>query len=108
MHTNSYSGSRLKGRLVARGFEEYSQVIQKDSSTCAHESLRLIISLLAENKWKLNSMDIKTAFLQGQPIDRDVYIKLPVEATVCPNLVWKLDKCVYGLSDASLNWYCRV
>ena len=27
-------------------------------------------------------------------------------------LIWlgigKLDKCVYGLSDASLNWYCRV
>ena len=97
-----------KARLVARGFEEYSQDIQKDSPTCAHESFRLIISVLAQNKWKLNSMDIKTAFLQGQPIDRDVYIKPPVEARVCSNKVWKLDKCVYGLSDASLNWYCRV
>ena len=26
-----------KARLVARGFEEYSQDIQKDSPTCAHE-----------------------------------------------------------------------
>ena len=39
-----------KARLVARGFEEYSQDIQKDSPTCAHESLRLIISVLAQNK----------------------------------------------------------
>ena len=29
-----------KARLVARGFEEYCQDIQKDSPTCAHESLR--------------------------------------------------------------------
>ena len=86
-----------KARLVARGFEEYNQNIQKDSPTCAHESLRLIIP-----------MDIKTAFLQGQSIDRDVYIKPPIEAKVNSNTVWKLNKCVYGLSDASLNWYCRV
>ena len=35
-------------------------------------------------------------------------LKPPVEARVCFNMVWKLDKCVYGLSDASLNRYCRV
>ena len=80
-----------KARLVARGFEEYSQNIQKDCHTCAHESLTLIISVFAQNKWKLNSMDIKTAFLQGQLIDRDVYNKPPVEARACSNMVWKLD-----------------
>ena len=32
-----------------------------------------------------------------------------MKANVNSNTVWKLDKCViYGLSDASLNWYCRV
>ena len=36
-------------------------------------------------------MDIKTAFLQGQLIDRDVYNKPPVEARACSNMVWKLD-----------------
>lgn len=59
-----------KSRLVARGFEkEYSQDIQKDSTTCAHELLRLIISVLTQNKWELNSMDMKTTFLQRQPVD---------------------------------------
>lgn len=56
----------------------------------------------------MHGYTVKTAFLQGQPIDRDVYIKPPKEADVSEGYVWKLNKCVYGLSDASLSWYNRV
>ena len=51
-------------------------------------------------------MDIKTAFLQGQNMDREVYIVTPKEAT--SNGIWLLNKCVYGLSDAYLYWYKKV
>ena len=95
-----------KARLVARGFEEHSDSIQKDSPTCGHDSLRVILSILANCAWKLHSMDIKTAFLQGQTMDRDVYVKPPKEANA--KGVWHLKKCVYGLSDASLQWYRQV
>ena len=94
-----------KARLVARGFEELN-VTQKDSPTCAHESVRLIMAISAQNKWKLHSMDIKTAFLQGQTMDREVYIRPPKESK-CDG-IWRLNKCVYGLSDASLHWYYKV
>ena len=97
-----------KARLVARGFEE-EQVkdIPKDAPTCSSESLRVIISVIAQKKWKVNTMDISTAFLQGSEMKRDIFIKPPKEASANGNL-WKLNKCVYGLCDASLSWYHKV
>ena len=55
----------------------------------------------------MKAIDIKTAFLQGDLLNRDVYIIPPPESE-CPPNVWKLNKCVYGLSDASLQWYLRI
>lgn len=101
------SGITPKARLVARGFEEFTEDLQKDSPTCGHESMRVILAILAQRTWRLHSMDIKTAFLQGEVMDRTVYIKPPKEAN-CSGKVWQLKKCVYGLSDASLHWYKRV
>ena len=70
-----------KGRLVAKGFEEkFNEQIPKDSPTCSKEALRIVIALIAQNKWKLNSIDIKTAFLQGEEIDREIFVMPPKEA----------------------------
>lgn len=97
-----------KARLVARGFEEVNiHELQKDSPTCASESLRLLLAVICQNKWQVNSMDIKSAFLQGMELSRDIYIRPPPEAGV-DNAVWKLKKCVYGLADTSLYWYNKV
>ena len=95
---------------MARGFEEFryhNGEIEKDSPTCSHESIRIILAILAHRHWELHSMDVKTAFLQGQRMDRDVYIKPPKEAK-CSGILWRLNKCVYGLADASLHCYARV
>ena len=70
---------QVKSRLVARGFEE-NKNIKTGSHTCAKESLRLSLALIASQKWKLRSIDIKSAFLQGKKIKRDVYLVPPVEA----------------------------
>lgn len=97
-----------KARLVARGFEELKvSDLQKDSPTCASESLRLLVAVICQRQWELHSMDIKAAFLQGMELSRDVFIKPPPEANRTGTL-WKLRKCVYGLADASLYWYNRV
>ena len=50
------------------------------------------------NGWKINTMDINSAFLQGKPIERDVYLKPPKEAHT--KKIWKLNINVYGLDDA--------
>lgn len=53
--------------LVARGFEEMNTLeLPKDSPTCASESLKMIMAVICQKKWQLNSMDIKAAFLQGK------------------------------------------
>nr|XP_006813919.1 PREDICTED: uncharacterized protein LOC102802092 [Saccoglossus kowalevskii] len=101
------TGDRIKpkARLVARGFEEIdNDQIQKDSPTCSKESMRLILAIMAQNRWKPRSMDIK---VPGKEIERDVFIRPPREAD-CPNKLWHLQKCVYGLGDASLHWYYQV
>ena len=52
-------------------------------------------------------MDIKTAFLRGSELERDIFIRPRAEAKV-KGIVWHLRKCVYGLADASLYWYNKV
>ncbi len=52
-------------------------------------------------------MDIKSAFLQGMQLSREIYIRPPPEAGK-ENVLWKLNKCVYGLADALLYWYNKV
>ena len=41
------NGTVIKARLVARGFEEESYVLRKDSPTCSKESLRLIFTIIS-------------------------------------------------------------
>ena len=92
---------------MARSFEEgEDSSIRRDSPTCMKESLRLTLVTAASKGWQIGSLDIKSAFLQGQKIERDVYIKPPKEAGT--DRLWKLNKTVYGLGDASRGWYLRV
>ena len=98
---------RPKARLVASGFEEIDDnCIRKDSPTCGKENLRKIFLFIGMNDWKINTMDIRAAFLQGNPIDRDVYLKPPKEAHT--KKLWKLNTTVYGLGDAPRAWYLCV
>ena len=96
-----------KARLVARGFEEDDPQIQTDSPTCLKESIRILLLILASNNWTLHSLDVKSAYLQGIPISRELYLEPPQEAN-CPGEIWLLKRCIYGLSDGGRLWYKRV
>lgn len=100
--------SKVKARLVARGFEEQKGEFQTDSPTAGKETLRIFLALLAMNSWKCHSIDVKAAFLQGAEFDREVYLQPPREAENHEGILWKLKKCVYGLNDASRVWYFTV
>ena len=96
-----------KARLVARGFQENNEDLPTDSPTCNKESIRIALSVIASQQWKINLLDVSAAFLQGKDLDREIYLKPPKEAK-CPGRLWRLNKCVYGLDDASRFWYFRV
>ena len=97
----------IRARLVARGFEEEDCVV-KDSPTLAKSSLRVVLAIIASKEWPVETTDIKSAFLQGSKLDRDVFVKPPKEAGLDKGKVWKLKKCLYGLRDASRQWYLKV
>ena len=101
-------GTRIiKARLVARGFEEDSSQFRIDSPTCTKESLRLVFIICSSMNWTLHSIDITAAFLQGEELERQVFLKPPRD--VCPTShVWLLKRCLYGLNDAPRAWYLKV
>ena len=93
------SGIVCKACIVAKGFEEEpSNELRKDSPTCCKVSFQLVVGIIASNMWTIHSVDVKSAFLHGKEINRDVYVKPPQKAET--DKLWKLKTTVYGLCDA--------
>ena len=80
--------------------------MRKDSPTCGRENLKLLFALTSSCNWRINTLDIKSAFLKGKSIERDVFIKQLKEANT--NKLWKLKATVYGLCHAPREWYLSV
>ena len=100
-------GMEIKARLVARGFEENTTNLRKDSPTCSREGLRMINLSASTFFWELETLDFTSAFLQGEAINRNIFLRPPKD--VCnQNEVWCLQKCLYGLNDAPRSWYKKV
>ena len=95
-----------KASLVVRGFEESNEE-QVDAPTASKAALRIVLAIAADKQWSLEHVDIKSAFLQGRKLDRNVYLKPPEEAAT-GNKIWRLRKAAYGLVDAARNWYLSV
>ena len=97
----------VKARLVARGFEEDNKNLRTDSPTCSREAMRIVYFVSVMMSWILMSLDFTSAFLQGEEIDRKIFLKPPRD--VCTKSeVWSLKKCLYGLNDAPRSWYVKV
>ena len=101
-------GDKYKARLVARGFQEdQSEEIRVDSPTIGKAAVRICFAIAASKHWSLESTDIKSAFLQSDNVEREIYLIPPTEACT-PGKVWKLNKCLYGLGDASRQFYISL
>ena len=71
---NTDSWLVTKIRFVARGLEKPKNDVRKESPSCSKDSLRVIMAVIAQKKWYLNTINIKTAFLQGQTIERYIFL----------------------------------
>ncbi|RVW22637.1 Retrovirus-related Pol polyprotein from transposon TNT 1-94 [Vitis vinifera] len=99
---------RYKARLVAKGFTQKEDIDYKEtfSPVSSNDSFRIIMALVAHYDLELHQMDIKTAFLNGS-IDETIYmVQLEnFESNNSKQLVCKLKRSIYGLKQASRQWY---
>ena len=98
--------SEVRARLVARGYEEQEEVIS-DSPTIDQVNIKILLAVVASKGWKVVSSDVKSAFLQGKEITRNVIMKPPPEANTPKGVLWKLNVALYGLDDASLQFHFK-
>ncbi|KAK1621154.1 hypothetical protein QYE76_026671 [Lolium multiflorum] len=99
---------RNKARLVAQGFSQIEGIdFGKTYAPVARlESIRILLAYASHHNFKLQQMDVKSAFLTG-PLHEVVYVKQPpgFEDPDFPNHVYKLDKALYCLKQAPRAWY---
>ena len=98
---------RFKARLVAQGFShvegiDYTEVF---APVVKHVSIRIMLSLVANEDFELEQLDVKTAFLNGE-LEEEIFMNQPEgfvekrkERKVC-----LLKKALYGLKQSPRQW----
>ncbi|WVZ97964.1 hypothetical protein U9M48_043459 [Paspalum notatum var. saurae] len=101
---------RNKARLVAQGFCQKEGIDYEETfAPVAHlEAIRILLAFAASKGFKLQQMDVKSAFLNG--FIEEVYVRQPsgFESAKFPNRVYKLRKALYGLKQAPRGRYARL
>ena len=81
---------KADAHLVAKAFQEENSNVRTNSPICSKENLPLLLAVSAPNKYETHSLDIKSAFLQGRQIEREVFVKSLKETA--QGVLWRLKK----------------
>ncbi|CAL1388127.1 unnamed protein product [Linum trigynum] len=101
------SVERYKDCLIAKGFTQVEGIDYHDTyaSFAKLVTVRRLIALAVSQNWFLHQLDVNNAFLHGD-LQEEVYMRVP-QGFVAPgdSRVCHLHKSIYGLRQASRNWY---
>jgi hypothetical protein len=102
---------KYKARLVAKGYKQEFGIDYKEvfALVARLDTIRLVLSIAAQNSWPVYQLDVKSTFLHGG-LKEEVYIDQPLGYMKQghENQVYKLKKALYGLKQAPRAWYSRI
>ena len=106
---------RAKARLIVRGYADRDALegkIDTAAPTTSRLSRSMLLSMMATMRWNCWTADVSTAFLQGLPQERQLWVKLPAEALkilgASPDTRMFLKKPCYGQLDAPRRWFLEA
>ncbi|CAI7853620.1 unnamed protein product [Closterium sp. NIES-54] len=98
----------FKARYVARGFSQRQGVdyFHTFSPTPKMTTLWVLLHVTAHRDYELNSLDFRTAFLQGS-LHEEIWLRCPPSFTGSfpARTQWSLRRPVYGLRQAPREWH---
>ncbi|KAL0379259.1 UNVERIFIED_CONTAM: Retrovirus-related Pol polyprotein from transposon RE1 [Sesamum radiatum] len=100
-----------KDRMVAKGYSQLPGIDYTETfaPVARLDTIRALVAIAANKKWKIYQMDVKSAFLNGY-IDEEIYVEQPqgFVAKGYEEKVLRLKKALYGLKQAPRAWYSRI
>eukprot|EP00971_Amphidinium_carterae_P351628 6492198-Amphidinium_carterae.1 len=112
-------GLFAKSRMVIPGhLDPALGESRSDAPTVSPEVMCMLMSVATCRRWGVVTFDVTTAFLQGNPTEREIYIRTPKQIlpalpehqlpAIPPCTLLRVLKSAYGLSEAPRLWYLRA